>query len=106
MAGALSVASSISAGAQSVQGQYGGGFSLKLPLGDSGGRPAIRPWAHGDGATGSTSAFVGSDYSTGSNAGSTSSGNGVGSGAAGGALGAVGSAGAGGGAALSGVKRP
>ena len=36
MAGALSMAaSSISASAQSVPNQYGGGFSLRLPLGDS-----------------------------------------------------------------------
>jgi len=107
-AGVLSLAwSSISALAQN--GQYGGGFSLKLPLGDSGNRPAIRPWAHGDGAAGSSSSLVGSDSSSSSNAGAASSGNGAalsGGAAAGGALGAVGSMGAGVGGALSGIKRP
>ena len=93
MAGALSMAaSSISASAQSVPNQYGGGFSLRLPLGDSGGRPTVRPWVRGGNAAGSIS----------SNTGSTSSAN-----VAGSAPVSPGTAaGAGGGATFSSIKKP
>jgi hypothetical protein len=109
LAVALSLASSSIAAVAQVQGQYGGGFSLKLPLGDGGSAPAIRPWAHGDGAAGSSSSFVGSDAGISSNTGGTSSTGSAPSGGAGasGALGAIGSTGGTAlGGALSGIKKP